>query len=47
MTRRRRRRADRTGAGEVAFGLLEIVDVLWSVMRFVVRIPLLLLRLFD
>lgn len=47
MMRRRRRRADRSSAGDMVFGLLEIFEVLWSLVKFVVRIPLLVLRLFN
>ena len=48
MSRRRRRRhdrRDRSATGEVLTGVLELGDVIGLVLSFVVRIPLLLLRL--
>lgn len=48
MSRRRRNRhdrRDRTATGEVLAGVLEASDVIGLVLKFVVRIPVLLLRL--
>jgi len=41
---RRRRRGDWNSGGTVALWVLELGDVLWVVLKFVVRLPLLLLR---
>lgn len=41
----RRRRKDWGGIGEVFAGLTEIVDVIWALLPFLVRLPVLLLRL--
>ena len=42
---RRRRRIDRSSDGDVLAVLLELSEVLWVVLKFVVRVPALLLRL--
>lgn len=42
---RRRRRGDGNSRGAVALWVLELGDVLWVVLKFVVRLPLLLVRL--
>lgn len=41
---RRRRRGDWNSRGDVVLGALELSEVAWGVLKFVVRIPLLLLR---
>lgn len=41
----RRRRRDRTSTGDVVSVALELSDLLWGVLAFVVRLPLMLLRL--
>lgn len=43
----RRRRRDRSTAGDVASALMEILDLIWSAARLVARVPALLLRLLD
>lgn len=43
----RRRRRNPFAAGDVASGLLELLDLIWGVARLVVRVPALLLRLLD
>jgi len=41
----RRRRRNPFAVGDVAAGLLELLDLIWGVARLVVRVPALLLRL--
>lgn len=43
----RRRRRNPFAAGDVAAGLLELLDLIWGMARLVVRVPALLLRLLD
>ena len=43
----RRRRRDRSTAGDVASVLMELLDLVWGVARLVMRVPALLLRLLD
>jgi hypothetical protein len=45
--RRRRRRMDRSSAGDVLVALLELSEGIWAVLKFAVRIPALLLRLLS
>lgn len=42
---RRRRRGDWNSRGDVALGALELSELLWGALMFVVRLPLILLRL--
>ena len=44
---RRRDRREQSAKGDLLAGALEMADVLWPVLTFVLRIPALLLRLLN